>query len=76
MKIGILNQPRTAGLNSRKPRVSLTKFLEKGYPAIWTIGSDPNGLNLKEGEGAAHRPEKEAARWRAIGGGDEDHRRE
>jgi hypothetical protein len=51
MKIKILKQPRTMGLNSRKPEVSLTKFPAKGYPAIWTVGSDPNGPNLKKEEG-------------------------
>jgi hypothetical protein len=51
MKIKILNQPRTVGLNSRKPGVSLTKFPVKGYPAIWTVGSDLNGPDLKKKEG-------------------------
>jgi hypothetical protein len=30
------------GFDSRNPGGFLTKFPAKGYPAIWTIRSDPN----------------------------------
>jgi hypothetical protein len=31
------------GFDSRNSRGILTKLPPKGYPAIWTVGSDPNG---------------------------------
>jgi hypothetical protein len=52
------------GFDSIKTRGFFKKITPKGYPAIWTVGSDPNGPDLKEGDGAAHQPEKKAARRR------------
>jgi hypothetical protein len=31
------------GFDSRNSRGFLTKLPPKGYPATWTVGSDPNG---------------------------------
>jgi hypothetical protein len=36
------------GFDSIKTRGSLAKSPSKGYPSIWTVGSDPNGPDLKK----------------------------
>jgi hypothetical protein len=42
-KILILNQPRTAGINMGKGRVSLTKPPSKGYRPSWVVDPAMNG---------------------------------
>jgi hypothetical protein len=39
----------TVGLIQEVPGGFLTKLPPKGYPAIWTVGSDPSGGMKKEG---------------------------
>jgi hypothetical protein len=49
------------GLIQEKPRGSLRKLPPKGYPTIWTVGSDPNGPDLKGG-GRGRLPAEEEGR--------------
>jgi hypothetical protein len=51
----------SADFIQEKPRGSLAKLPPKGYPAIWTVGSDPNSPDLKGG-GQGRLPAGEESR--------------
>jgi hypothetical protein len=62
VKIRILNQPRTVGLNSRKPRGSLRKLPHEGVCSIQDRPIESGRPRLDQGQGGRHTRRRRRSR--------------